>query len=85
LHNNENEQLIKRAVLNRKNGYFFRNETGAKIADILMSMIETCVFNMKNPWKYLIAIQENKEDVFQNPKLWFPWIYEERVNTLHPS
>jgi len=57
LTNNENEQLIKRAVLNRKNGYFFRNETGAKIADILMSIIEICIYNNVNPWKFLIILQ----------------------------
>lgn len=54
LTNNENEQLIKRSVLNRKNAYFFRNEIGAKIGDILMSVIETCVYNNVNPWKYLV-------------------------------
>lgn len=45
LTNNIAERLIKRAVLNRKNAYFFHNETGAKIADILMSVMETCVLN----------------------------------------
>ena len=39
--NNDNERQLKRAVLNRKNAYFFKNETGAKIADILMSVIKT--------------------------------------------
>jgi transposase len=82
LTNNENEQLIKRAVLNRKNAYFFRNETGAKIADILMSIIETCVYNNVNPWKYLIIIQEQHEDIRRNPQLWAPWCYEKRLREL---
>lgn len=84
LTNNENEQLIKRAVLNRKNAYFFRNETGAKIADILMSTIETCVYNNVNPWKYLIAIQEYEKDVRRNPQLWTPWCYGKRLQELCP-
>jgi hypothetical protein len=84
LTNNENEQLIKRAVLNRKNAYFFRNETGAKIADILMSIIETCVYNNVNPWKYLIIIQEQQEDIRRNPQLWAPWCYKKRFMELCP-
>ncbi len=82
LTNNDAERLIKRAVLNRKNAYFFRNETGAKIADILMSVMETCVLNNVNPYNYLIAIQKYQEDVRRNPALWLPWLYEEHLKTL---
>lgn len=82
LTNNDAERLIKRAVLNRKNAYFFRNETGAKIADILMSVMETCVLNNVNPYNYLIAIQKHQEDVGRNPPLWLPWLYEERLKNL---
>ena len=83
LTNNAAEHLIKRAVLNRKNAYFFRNETGAKIADILMSFMETCILNEVNPYNYLIAIQRYQTDVRKNPELWLPWIYESRLNELH--
>lgn len=82
LTNNESERLIKRAVLNRKNAYFFRNETGAKIGDILMSVIETCVLNNVNPQNFLIAIQKYPEDVHQNPTLWLPWVYEDHLKEL---
>ena len=84
LHNNDTEQLLKRAVLNRKNAYFYRNETGAKIGDILMSMIETCVLNEKNPQDYLIAIQKYQKDVRRNPTLWVPWNFETRLKELLP-
>lgn len=84
LTNNEDEQLIKRSVLNRKNAYFFRNETGAKIADVLMSVIETCVYTGVSPWNYLIAVQEYERDVRSNPHLWLPWVYEKRFKELHP-
>ncbi|MFZ0565008.1 MAG: IS66 family transposase [Chlamydiales bacterium] len=85
LTNNEGEQLIKRAVLNRKNAYFFRNETGAKIADIIMSVIETCVYNGINPWNYLVAVQTYERDVRSNPQLWLPWVYESRFKELQPQ
>ena len=82
LTNNSGERLIKRSVLNRKNSYFFRNETGAKIADILMSVMETCVLNEINPQNFLIAVQQNEEDVRKNPTLWLPWVYETRFREL---
>ncbi len=80
--NNATERLIKQSVRNRKNAYFYRNETGAKIGDILMSVIETCVLNDANPWEYLVAIQEYQQDVRKNPALWVPWIYEKRLKKL---
>lgn len=82
LTNNTAERLIKRAVLNRKNAYFFRNETGAKIADILTSIMETCVLNDVNPQNFLVAIQQYQEDVYKNPLLWLPWVYEIRLKEL---
>lgn len=82
LTNNASERLIKRAVLNRKNAYFFRNETGAKIADILMSIMETCVLNKVNPHSFLIAIQKYQEDVRRDPTLWLPWTYQARLKEL---
>lgn len=84
LTNNDAERLIKRVVLNRKNAYFFKNETGAKIADILMSFMETCVLNKINPYDYLIAVQQYQADVRKNPQLWLPWIYGDRLKELRP-
>lgn len=85
LSNNDDERLIKRAVLNRKNAYFYRTEIGAKIGDILMSVIETCCLNGGNAWDYLLQIQTYIEDVKDNPRLWFPWNYNKRVETLKPN
>jgi hypothetical protein len=84
LTNNDAERLIKRSVLNRKNAYFFKNETGAKIADILMSFMETCILNKINPYDYLIAVQKYQADVRKNPQLWLPWAYEDRLKELKP-
>ena len=77
--NNDNERQLKRAVLNRKNAYFFKNETGAKIADILMSVIETCALNKINPYNYLTAIQKNTESALEDPKAWLPWNYSHNL------
>ena len=75
LTNNANERLIKRSVLNRKNAYFFKTEAGAKIADVLMSTIETCSLNGINPYSYLVDIQKNREAVLACPSEWLPWNY----------
>ena len=75
--NNANERLMKRAVLNRKNSYFFKTEAGARIADILMSVIETCALNEVNPYDYLIAIQQHPAAVLNHPEVWLPWNYKE--------
>lgn len=85
LTNNIAERMMKRSVLNRKNAYFFRNETGAKIADILMSTMETCILNKVNPYNFLIAVQQYQEDVRRNPKLWLPWVYDKRLNELESA
>ena len=53
--------------------------TGAKIADILMSVIETCILNEINPYNYLTAVQENKKMVLGNPKTWLPWNYSHNL------
>ena len=79
LTNNEDEQLIKRSVLNRKNAYFFKNEIGAKIGDILLSVIETCALNSANPWEYLVAIQKYQHRVKLCPKNWLPWNYQDQI------
>ncbi len=73
--NNDNERQLKRAVLNRKNAYFFKTEAGAKIADILMSIIETCALNEINPYDYLTAAQKNTNRILADPKTWLPWNY----------
>lgn len=82
--NNATERILKRPVLNRKNAYFYRNETGAKIGDILMSVIETCILNGANPWEYLVAVQKYHKDVLSNSTLWVPWLYETRLKELQP-
>jgi transposase-like protein len=80
--NNANERLIKRAVLNRKNGLFFKTQFGAYVGDILLSVIETCQLNKINPYNYLIAVQEYSDRVNKDPSLWLPWNYEETMLNL---
>jgi len=80
LSNNDNERLIKNVVRNRKNAYFFKTEAGARIADVLMSLIETCCLNKVSPWDYLLAIQLHAAEVFKSPINWLPWNYRQAAS-----
>lgn len=77
LDNNPAERALKPAVLLRKNALFYRNEHGAMVGAILMSLIETSRLNGASPWKYLLALMRNKAEVRQNPGEWLPWDYDE--------
>ena len=40
-----------------------------------MSVINTALEAGANPIEYLVALIENKEQVFKEPELWMPWNY----------
>jgi hypothetical protein len=73
LDNNFCEQVLKRAILHRKNSLFFKTERGAFVGDLFMSLIHTCSLVKANPFEYLEALQEHCKFVKKNPKDWMPW------------
>jgi transposase len=73
LDNNLCEQIIKRAILHRKNSMFYRNEQGAMVGDLYMSLIETCRCCGANPLEYLTALLKHTRLVSENPEQWLPW------------
>ena len=75
LDNNLCEQLLKRAILHRKNSLFYLTEHGAYIGDLFMSLIHTCRLNGVNPFHYLPTLQKHSSDLFKNPGQWLPWNY----------
>jgi len=77
LDNNLCEQVLKRAILHRKNSLFFRTEHGAYIGDLFMSLIHSCSckINQVNPFHYLTALQKHSSELFKNPRKWLPWNY----------
>lgn len=75
--NNICERLLKKAVLHRKNSLFYKTEIGAKVGDILMSVVETCDNIDVNAFHYLVEIQNHKKEVFKNPSNWLPWNYQQ--------
>lgn len=80
LDNNIIEQQLRIPVLNRKNWLFYKNEYGAQVGDIILSIIKTCELNSINPYEYLVTIQKNQKSVTCNPSSWMPWNYKAQLN-----
>jgi hypothetical protein len=82
LDNNVVERMLKRAILNRKNSYFFKTENGAKVGDVFMSIIETCNLNKINPFEYLQAIKKYNQHIQKDASKWMPWNYKQALEAL---
>lgn len=79
LDNNITERALKKAILNRKNSYFFKNELGAYIGDVFLSIIQTCIHAKVNVFEYLTVLQKNTKLVFQKPNNWLPWNFKKAL------
>jgi hypothetical protein len=75
LDNNPAERALKPVVLMRKNSMFYRNEHGASISDLLMSLIESCRLNEVDAWDYLLTLLSETAKVRSNPRAFLPWNY----------
>lgn len=77
--NNICEQVLKRAVLHRKNALFYRTLNGAEVGDLFMSLIHTCELGDANSFRYLTELQRHTPEVAANPSKWMPWNYRETL------
>lgn len=78
INNNIAERAMKKAVLNRKNAAFYRNQIGADVGDLFMSLIHTCELNEVNSFKYLTAVLRSTASITaENAADWMPWNYSE--------
>ncbi len=75
LDNNVCERALKKAILHRKNSYFYKTLNGAHVGDLFMSMIHTCELNKVNPFDYLVQLQKNAPLAASTPADWMPWNY----------
>jgi hypothetical protein len=66
---------LKRPVLLRNGALFFKTLGGAKLADQLMSLIETCRLNRANVWEYFLTLLKSADEVKQKPEQFLPWNY----------
>jgi transposase len=75
LDNNAAERALKRAVLLRKNALFYKNEHGASVGALLMSLIETCRLNGVSAWAYLLWVMRHRAEARAHPEVCLPWNY----------
>jgi hypothetical protein len=77
--NNICERILKKAILHRKNSYFFKTLNGAHVGDIFMSLIHTAELANTNVFDYLVAALQNYEAVKESPTEWMPWNYQQAL------
>jgi transposase len=83
LDNNQTERELKPAQRHRKNSLFFKNELGAAVGDVLLSVIRTCTINGHDPVHYLSALATHKASVRASPQEWLPWNYQQQIPALN--
>jgi transposase len=81
LDNNVCERALKKAILHRKNSYFFKTLNGARVGDMFMSIIHTCELNKVNPFDYLTQLQKHAETAASSPADWMPWNYKKKLTS----
>jgi len=79
LDNNVAERALKKAILNRKNAYFYRTENGARVGDLYMSLVHTCELNGINAFDYLTELQRHAAELAMAPSDWVPWSYQQTL------
>jgi len=82
LDNNVCERALKKAILHRKNAYFFKTLNGARVGDLFMSIIHTCELNEVNPFSYLTQLQTHIDTATVSPAVWMPWNYHDRIQKI---
>ena len=82
LDNNICEQALKKAILHRKNSLFYKTLNGARVGDMLMSLIYTAELEGVNPFDYLTELQKHAEELRSAPWQWMPWNYRETLDAL---
>jgi len=79
LDNNICERALKKAILHRKNAYFYKTLNGARVGDLFMSIIHTCELNKANPFDYLTQLQKHIDTAAASPADWMPWNYRDKI------
>jgi len=88
LDNNVCERALKKAILHRKNSYFYKTQNGAMVGDLFMSLIHTCELNGVNHFDYLTKLQKHANELSSHPDHWMPWNYQntlQRTDVTHPK
>jgi transposase len=82
LDNNICERALKKAILHRKNAYFYKTRNGAAVGDQYMSLIHTCELNGVNPFDYITTLLRHADELAAAPATWMPWNYRANLADL---
>jgi transposase len=85
LDNNICERALKKAILHRKNSYFYKTLNGARVGDLFMSLIYTCELCKVNAFDYLTELLRHADQLAANPERWMPWNYRQTTEDLTES
>jgi transposase len=86
LDNNICERALKKSIQHRKNALFYKTRHGARVGDLLMSLIYTCELSRANPFDYLTELERHADDARANPQHWLPWNYRQTLDgTVTPA
>ncbi len=85
LDNSAAERILKKAILSRKNSYFYKTVRGAHVGDMFMSLIHTAELVGANPFDYMTQLQKHAKEVSNNPTQWMPWNYRETIDCVQGS
>jgi transposase len=75
LDNNVCERALKKVILHRKNALFYKNQNGAQVGDLFMSLIHTCELSSANPFDHLTQVRRHASGLAESPRDWMPWTY----------
>jgi rubredoxin len=80
--NNLVERALKKAILNRRNAFFYKTLNGAHTGDLFMSLIHTCELNGINPFDYLTELRRHAAELSVHPQEWMPWNFRDTLARL---
>jgi len=73
------EQMLIIPVRYLAVSFNYKNESGAEVGDLFMSLVSTAVENDVEPVAYLTDCLRNQEDLAKRPEHYLPWVYRERM------
>jgi hypothetical protein len=73
------EQMLIIPVRYLAGSFNYKNESGAEVGDLFMSLAATALANDVEPVAYLTHCLRNHEDLAKRPEHYLPWVYRERM------
>jgi hypothetical protein len=73
------EQALIIPVRYLAGSFNYKNQNGAEVGDLYMSLVATARANDVEPVAYLTDCLRNHEDLALRPEDYLPWVYRERI------